>query len=160
MSPVIASLLNSAFLSILRFIRPSKSRCERLEWIDIPDGLLHECTLPTENCTHVMASTKQSWNATLGTFFTRIRRATYVSKPRQLNFRTDYLRTDSKTLKVMLAIIADPYRHRFWHRSEKDLLRVKFEDVGGILTAVILPSRLLPPEPGESRVYKEALRVT
>jgi hypothetical protein len=108
MSPPATELLRSLFHQLILTIWPAKARCERLEWIDIPDGLLHECTVPVENCEHIKAANgKQTWNSTIGTFYTRIRRGNFVKKPQQLDWNTDYVRTDYKTLKAMVLLLQE-----------------------------------------------------
>ena len=50
MSPLTARLITLVFSLIIRKIWPATAQCERLEWVDIPDGILHECKIPIDNC--------------------------------------------------------------------------------------------------------------
>lgn len=132
MSPAATTLLASLFHLLTRTLWLAKARCERLEWIDVPDGVLHECTIPNENCEHIRAATrKESWNSTIGTFYTRIRRGNFVKKPRQLELHTEYVRTDYKTLKAM-ALLLQTYNY-----DEIPYPDVVFKKVGTVWTAYI-----------------------
>jgi hypothetical protein len=152
MSPAATLLLSSLFCTFIRTVWPAKARCERLEWIDIPDGLLHECTIPPEHCEHIKAvSKKGSWNDTIATFFTLIRRGTFVKKPQQLDWYTDYVRTDYKTLMAMVLLLTDPGGIRF---EGKPNIYVVFKEVGSIWTAYIKASRI------NSQLLHHRLKVT
>lgn len=147
MSPTASRLLASLFRIFIRTIWPAKARCERLEWIDIPEGLLHECTLPSEHCEHIKAvGRKRSWDNMIGAFFTLIRRGTFVKKPHQLDWYTDYVRTDYKSLKAMVLLL-QTFSSEGTRTIGNPKLDVVFKEVGNIWTAYIKvsPIDLAPP---------------
>lgn len=98
MSPVAITLFSSLFLAFVRLLWPSSAQSERLQWIDIPDGPLHHCILPMEQCRHF-----EGLNP-ITEFFTLIKRGIFVPKPRQLHWRSTYVRTDSTVLKAFLLL--------------------------------------------------------
>jgi hypothetical protein len=108
LSPTSIGFISKTFSTILRAVWPSLGYCKALGWDNIPNGLLHECTVPQANCEHLGApDSKQSWGSVVGGFFTFIKRDTVVRKPRQLDLHTTYIRTDKKTLRVLLSLLGE-----------------------------------------------------
>ena len=82
--------------------------------------------MPSKNCKHLGAlGSKQSWDYTIGSFFTVIRRGNFVRKPAQLGLFTTYARTDKKTLRVLLSLLGHPD------------IQLVFKNFDGITTAYI-----------------------
>ena len=147
LSPVSLNFIVGVFSTVLCAIHPPLGTCERLEWQDIPDGPLHTCSLP-QSCDHIgTAEMTPSWERTIATFF-RMRRRNFVRKPKQLSLSTTYIRTDTKTLKVFLALLN---RSTGFDATEEPF-RVVFKDVDGILTAYIQVLR--PPIVHISSTYR------
>src|SRR5256885_5487230 len=105
LSPATLSMLRAAYRLVLQCLRPISGRCERLEWSDIPEGVLRVCgancprpgswITPHDNC----------WNSSIGSTFPRAwssaaRREKWVRKPKQLDPTKKYIRTDVRTIKA------------------------------------------------------------
>lgn len=127
LSPTSLGFLARTFSTIVRAVWPGLGHCEALGWDSIPNGRLHECTVPSASCRHLgVLGSKRSWDHTIGSFFTVIKRGTFVRKPTQLSLFTTYIRTDKKTLRVFLSLL-----------RPRDI-RLVLENVGGITTAYIV----------------------
>jgi hypothetical protein len=101
----LAATIKSLTLAVRRKLRPLEFRCERLEWIDIPDGILHECTVPKENCQHVVSPLQegeQNRVPIISAFFKWLKRGNFVPKPKDLDLSTRYIRTDPVVLKGVI----------------------------------------------------------
>jgi hypothetical protein len=124
-------------LAIRKLIRPHEFHCERLEWSDIPEGLLHQCSIPKENCEHVVPAPKDTteWEPIICTFFQWIKRGNFVSKPRLLDLNVRYVRTDQRVLKTLLGLTADVQRHEY---SDKRGALI-FEEIESVVTAYFKP---------------------
>jgi hypothetical protein len=109
--------------------------------MDIPEGILHECTVPKEGCSHIAPTPgsgpeNQKWEPIIWTFFRMIKRGTTVRKPRGLDLNTTYVRTDIMVLKTLLL--------HFPRLAGKSMFvpatRLVFEDVGQVTTAYLTPA--------------------
>jgi hypothetical protein len=107
--------------------------------MDIPEGILHECTIPKGSCPHIAPTPGpggQKWEPIICTFFRMIKRGTTVRKPKDLDLNTTYVRTDIMVLKTLLL--------HFPELAEKSkyepATRLVFEDVGQATTAYLTPA--------------------
>lgn len=126
LSPVSLNFIARLFATICRTIWPSLGQCEALGWDNIANGPLHRCKPSPNDCRHFdVPDSQQSWDCTIGSFFTYMQRGTFVTKPRQLDLSTTYVRTDKKTLRVLLSLLG--------HEG----IKIEFQDVDGITTAHI-----------------------
>ncbi|KAF2193184.1 hypothetical protein K469DRAFT_715221 [Zopfia rhizophila CBS 207.26] len=142
LSPATLSILRAAHRLVLLCLRPTSGRCERLEWSDIPEGVLAECetncprsgswATPHDNC----------WNSSIGSTFPKAwtsaaRREKWVRKPKQLDPTKKYIRTDVRTLKAYL--LMNRYKGTTWDsktgKSVDQGPTIQFSDVNGVLTA-------------------------
>jgi hypothetical protein len=148
MSPVALRFISKLFRALVAKMWPACGQCERLEWVDIPDGTLHQCSIPVQNCQHLgVLGRKRSWDISIGAIFTRIKRGNFVRKPAQLDLSTTYVRTDTKTLKALLVLT----NARRLGRGEN--IKVTFKQVGVIMTAYLdLP--LQPPNYDKGSYYR------
>ncbi len=145
MSPMASHIIATIFAFIVRRIWPASSLCKRLEWVDIPHGPLHECTIPVDNCGRIQNSGDHSWDAAISSVFTRIRHNAFVRKPRQLDWRIDYIRTDTVTLKAMLLFLGTPSA-KDSILSDNRATNFHFQQIGTLLTIPSTP-RWIPVHP-------------
>jgi hypothetical protein len=116
-------------LHLRRKIRPRETQCERLEWMDLPEGALHECTIPMQNCHHIGAGhhlDNEEPESIICDFFQYIKRRNIIAKPHRLDLGTRYVRTDPKLLKALLFMLS-------CHYHPDPFLAI--EDVGLVRTA-------------------------
>ncbi|PVI00095.1 hypothetical protein DM02DRAFT_614600 [Periconia macrospinosa] len=118
LTPIGLVLFRKVVSILLSKLRPSLGLCEKLEWSDLVDGILHTCTLPEQNCAH-------HETISIMEFFSWKKDRRLVKKPGQLYLTTSYLRTDTKTLRGFLSLL---------HREELGLM---FEEVGTVMTASV-----------------------
>ena len=146
MSPMASHIIAAIFAFVVRRIWPASTRCKRLEWVDIPHGPLHECTIPVANCGQSQNTRGgHSWDTTLSSLFTRVRHDTFVRKPRQLDWRKDYIRTDATTLKAMLLFLGTPSA-KDSILSHSSAATFHFQQIGTLLTIQNAP-RWIPAHP-------------
>ena len=111
-------------------------------------GFYHECSSPNESCQHIGAhGATTSWDVTIGSLFSTIPRGNFVKKPRQLDFNTTYIRTDAKTLKVLLVLLNPPH-------TERQNLSIVFQEVETIMTAYFNLERPLQGLRSEEHPYR------
>jgi hypothetical protein len=124
-------------LAIRKLFRPQEFQCERLEWSDIPEGILHQCTIPKEHCEHVILAQKDTteWEPVICTFFQWIKRGNFVPKPAVLDLSVRYIRTDQRVLKTLLGLTSDV--HSRGYSNERGVL--VFEGIGSVVTCYFKP---------------------
>ena len=131
-SPLAITFVSALFLNIIRFIFPSSAQCERLRWMDIPEGPLHECTL---NCPHATGPNP------ISEFFFLIKHGTAVRKPKQLDWRASYICTDTTVLKALLLLL----NQRHSDSDSLPKLTLSWHPIGRHLTASFKMNNV-PPE--------------
>src|SRR5271156_141202 len=144
LSTVSLNFIASIISAVLSAAWPPLAKCERFEWLHIPDGPLHKCPFPPQFCNHLGPTPDgtRSWERAITNFFA-IRRGNFVRKPKQLSFSTTYIRTDTKTLKVFLSLLNVRENFVAFNMGEAPF-RVVFKQVEGLMTAYIQIQRPLP----------------
>jgi hypothetical protein len=124
----LAAAIKSLVLRVRRILRPYEFVCERLEWIDIAEGMLHTCSIPRENCQHInppLQGKSQNQEPIVLAFFKWLKRGNFVQKPNDLDLGTRYIRTDPIVLKALCFL--------FYHLAEskyhESAARIVIEDV-------------------------------
>jgi hypothetical protein len=142
-SPVSLHFFASLVRPVVVLLWPRSGRCESLDWHQVPDGPLHKCCDPARTCSHVgdIASPK-TFESMLTGFFA-IKRGTYVRKPKQLRLDTQYYRTDTKTLKVFLALLNTREVFSAFNMSDEPF-RLVFQPVGSLMTAYMTVKTSVP----------------
>jgi hypothetical protein len=117
-SPAALALFQQSTRWLLCLVCPSKGRCRRILWKNVPDGLLHQCN---PFCQHVNTQTAElhgftnCWDDTLGRVFNKTwyfikanpTNIKYITKkPWQLPFLQEYIQTDLQTLKAFIMLTA------------------------------------------------------
>jgi hypothetical protein len=109
-------ILSLAIKTLLRTIRPSLAKCERLVWEDIPEGIIYEDQPPPESLLRdqdsAHCSSKTCWLNSLAKVFPRawdspFRRLARVDKPISLSCLREYVCIDAKTLLAFIMCSAE-----------------------------------------------------
>jgi hypothetical protein len=137
----LAATIKSLALGLRRILRPYEFVCERLEWIDVPEGLIHACTIPKENCQHAdppLQHKDRNQEPIVFLFFKWPKRGNFVRKPKDLDLGTRYIRTDPIVLKAICFLFSRLAESKY-HESGA---RIVIEDVGSTTTGYITPGPL------------------
>jgi hypothetical protein len=135
------AVVKSIALTVHRKLRPYEFVCERLEWIDIPEGVLHECTVPKENCQHVVSPLQegeQNRVPIIFAFFKWLKRGNFVKKPKDLDLGTRYIRKDPIVLKAVIFL----FRSLAGGEYYRSAVSIVIEDIGSTTTGYITPGPL------------------
>ena len=124
---------------LARLIWPPSARCERLEWQDIPNGVLRD-DLTGQPIFIEHESGDNCLSSTIGLVFkhawiSAARRDQWVPKPKELDIRRKYVRVDIKTLQAYVLLV-----HVVGAEDYYDEPTVHFQEVGKILTAHLTAS--------------------
>ena len=141
-NPATTQLLSALVGVLMRWMWPKNALCEVLEWKDVPEGFLHNC--PTGslcNCgpfsfehEEPSATDEDCFKETIGFIFERAwvspsRRQKIARKPRALEFRRQYIRTDRMTLRAY-TLLCQPVAE-----YENGCPVISFKPVNEVLTA-------------------------
>ena len=121
---------------ILSFVFPSRGRCHRFLWNDIPAGYIHRCH---SACQHVNPQAVQvhnptnCWDDSIGKVFNQMWSSVTkdmstgintVTKPYQLPLFQDFIQTDAQTLRAFLLLTVNICRT--WEAADlKSILEIQ-----------------------------------
>lgn len=120
LSPAVYSAIHQSLRHIAMYIWPSKSRCIRLFWSDIPNGYIHICNATCQHVNQHGVETHEPmncWESSLGRIFTqawillRSDPSKTVSKPFDLDLLRDYVKIDGQTLRAFLLLAVTIREH-------------------------------------------------